>query len=668
MKIRRTARTPERPVRSRGGWRKGLVALAALLPVMSILVVTGPARASDSSAPQHQKIPFCHATSSDTNPYRLIDTDDDSKVKKGHGDHTGPIWNPTLNAPDKWGDIIPAFDYYDDDGDLQHFDGLNYNAEGKQVLADGCTFQIAVPVKPVPTPPTCSADGSLTLHDGENYTWTSVDDVQITKPPAQLTVGTHTVTASANIGFFFTNGKKTVSYDVVVEGATNDCKVTLVAPTVTQPKCTEQGTSSPGSFTLPADTADVTYSRDGMVVTATTHVPNKFSATDGWDIAANGLSATYTVTYVPAGDCLTEVIPVAPDVTPSICTGPGTHSDPVITPADTVGITYSVDGTVVTATPNTGYELGTAAGWTAGPNGTATYTVTFTDPGSCLTTVTPAAPSVQQAVCNGPGTSTTPVITPATTEHITYAVNGNVVTATPDKGYVLAKTNGWTIDAETGVGSHTVTLDTLDCTVVVTVVDPTITTAEQCGVASTFTVPETTGISYLVDGEPIAAGTYTSPTTGTITAQAEKGYALGNSEWSFTLDLPATVACPTVVTPVDPTVDPSGECGAEGTYVIASTEGIDYLLDGTVVAAGHNDGPASGTVTARAQEGFTLADAAWSYALDLPAAETCSLANTGGKLPQTGAQTGEIVGAGAVALLAGLVLAVVGRRRPGAIG
>jgi LPXTG-motif cell wall-anchored protein len=119
------------------------------------------------------------------------------------------------------------------------------------------------------------------------------------------------------------------------------------------------------------------------------------------------------------------------------------------------------------------------------------------------------------------------------------------------------------------------------------------------------------------------------------------------------------------VTPVDPTVDPSGECDVEGTYVIASTEGIDYLLDGVVVAAGRYDGPASGTVTARAQEGFTLADTSWSYALDLPAAETCSLPSTGGKLPQTGAQTGGIVGAGAVALLAGLVLVMVGRRRQG---
>ena len=47
------------------------------------------------------------------------------------------------------------------------------------------------------------------------------------------------------------------------------------------------------------------------------------------------------------------------------------------------------------------------------------------------------------------------VITPATTEHIAYAVNGNVVTATPDKGYVLGAADGWTIDPETGIGTYT---------------------------------------------------------------------------------------------------------------------------------------------------------------------------------------------------------------------
>ena len=407
---------------------------------------------------------------------------------------------------------------------------------------------------------------------------------------------------------------------------------------------------------------------NGTVVTATPKTGYQLGTAPGWTAGPDG-TATYTVTLTDPGDCLVETTPVDPTVVQSVCNGPGSSTVPTVTPATTAGITYVVNVNVVTAIPDQGYVLDVVAPWVLDEKtGTATYTATFTDPGSCLVVVAPVAPSVQPATCTGPGTSTEPVITPATTEHITYTVNGNVVTATPDKGYELGAAEGWTIDPETGVGTFTVTLVTPDCTVQVTVVDPTITISEQCGVAPTFTIPATTGVTYLVDGEPIEPGTYSSPTTGTITAQAQQGYALSNSEWSFTLDLPATTACPTVVTPVDPTVDPSTTCGVEGSYTIASTEGIEYLLDGVVVTAGSHEGPASGTITARALEGFTLADAEWSFGLELPAAEDCQLPSTGGKLPQTGAQVGWIVGGGAAALLAGLVLVLAGRRREDAIG
>jgi LPXTG-motif cell wall-anchored protein len=830
MVIRRKARAQERPARPRGGWRKGLIALAALLPVVSVLAVTAPASAhanvvtgvascqTDGTytvtwtvANDFNKsvaVTLVQSTGGGTlsglpvtiaaspgQPYKSATvtqtgvpgsttsakltvkgvwadgySQNDSKTISLSGNctptHTPAA--PTATQPTcavLTGTIhIPtdAGVTYKVDGTTRTGDATGLSLGAHTVTASSstltltnptswtftfvatsqdCRTQIPIPAEPRPTPPTCSTDGSLTLVNGDHYTWSD--------NKAPNVVGTHTVTATAAQGFVFTNGKTTQTYTVEVLGATNNCSVELVAPTVVQPRCTGPGTSSPGSIT-PGTSAHVTYVLNGTVVTATTQVPYAFSPTSGWVLSGDHRTATYTVTLIPAGDCLTEVIPVVPDVVQSVCTGPGTHSDPVITPADTVGITYSVNGTVVTATPKTGYKLGTAPGWVAGPNGTATYTVTltdpgaclvetipvapsveqsvctgpgtssdpvitpadtvgitytvngnvvtatantgyvldasapwvldketgtatytvtFTDPGSCLVIVVPVAPTVQQAVCTGPGTSTEPVITPATTEHITYAVNGNVVTATPDQGYALGASDGWTIDQETGIGSYTVTLVVPDCTVIVTIVDPTITTAQECGVASTFTIPETAGVTYLLDGEPIAPGTYSTPTNATITAQAQQGYALSNSEWSFTVNLPATIPCPTVVTPVDPTIDPSAQCGVEGTYTIASTEGIDYLLDGTVVEAGTYDGPASGTVTARAQEGFTLDSSAWSFALELPAAETpCDLPNTGGKLPQTGAQAGWIVGAGAAALLVGLLLVLAGRRREDTIG
>ena len=45
MMIRRLSGQHAPSTRPRGGWRKGLVALAALLPILSVLVVTAPADA-----------------------------------------------------------------------------------------------------------------------------------------------------------------------------------------------------------------------------------------------------------------------------------------------------------------------------------------------------------------------------------------------------------------------------------------------------------------------------------------------------------------------------------------------------------------------------------------------------------------------------------------------
>ncbi len=69
------------------------------------------------------KVTLCHATSSRTNPYVTITVDANSVLRRGHGDHTGPIF-----PADGWGDIIPPFGTYP---------GLNWPA-GQTLLASGC--------------------------------------------------------------------------------------------------------------------------------------------------------------------------------------------------------------------------------------------------------------------------------------------------------------------------------------------------------------------------------------------------------------------------------------------------------------------------------------------------------------------------------------------------
>ena len=221
----------------------------------------------------------------------------------GHGTHTGPIWNPAIAKP--WGDIIPAFDYYNDQGDAQHYPGSTHPA-GNAILADDCTTQIAIPAKPVPTPPTCSADGSLTLVNGDALHLDRQQALGLRRHAHRDCDGRRGLRVH----------ERQDDRDLQRRG--RGCHERLQGrrssrrPS-TQPTCTGPGTSSPGSIT-PGTSAHVTYSLNGTVVTATTQAPYTFSADERLGHRGNGLTATYTVTLVPAGDCLTEVIPVAPNV------------------------------------------------------------------------------------------------------------------------------------------------------------------------------------------------------------------------------------------------------------------------------------------------------------------------------------------------------------------
>lgn len=58
--------------------------------------------------------------------------------------------------------------------------------------------------------------------------------------------------------------------------------------------------------------------------------------------------------------------------------------------------------------------------------------------------------------------------------------------------------------------------------------------ADECGTEKdTYTVPETEGVDYFVDGQVVEAGTHPGSGTVTVTAQPQAGYTLtGTSEWS----------------------------------------------------------------------------------------------------------------------------------------
>ena len=112
----------------RGVWFGALI-LAGLIGVL--LVFLQPAL----SQPNEKKVRICHATSSDKNPYVSDEPAiaNNGDLKGGHLNHTGPVYP----AP-KWGDIIPAYSYLDENDVVQVFPGYNWSAEGQLIWQNGC--------------------------------------------------------------------------------------------------------------------------------------------------------------------------------------------------------------------------------------------------------------------------------------------------------------------------------------------------------------------------------------------------------------------------------------------------------------------------------------------------------------------------------------------------
>ena len=128
---------------------------------------------------------------------------------------------------------------------------------------------------------------------------------------------------------------------------------------------------------------------------------------------------------------------------------------------------------------------------------------------------------------------------------------------------------------------------------------------------------------------------------------------------------------------------------ADDTYTVPEIEGVQYLLDDAVIAAGTYPGEGEVTVTARAADGYVLAEDAttqWSHTFDTTASGpvdpepgdqdpgapgTDDGANNGADpeaddLPATGAGFAGMAAAAALAMI-GAGLALVLRRRPAAV-
>jgi LPXTG-motif cell wall-anchored protein len=84
--------------------------------------------------PEH-KVTLCHRTGSRHNPYVTISPDVASVLHgHGHDGHNGPVFSADLPKHEKWGDIIPPFDY----GPGEQYAGKNWTSAGQAIWGNGC--------------------------------------------------------------------------------------------------------------------------------------------------------------------------------------------------------------------------------------------------------------------------------------------------------------------------------------------------------------------------------------------------------------------------------------------------------------------------------------------------------------------------------------------------
>lgn len=145
-----------------------------------------------------------------------------------------------------------------------------------------------------------------------------------------------------------------------------------------------------------------------------------------------------------------------------------------------------------------------------------------------------------------------------------------VVTFTAAEGFVFA-------DEET---TATLTAPWTDepCPIEVTPVAPTVAASDECEIEGSYTVPDTEGVQYLLDGEAVAPGTYPGPESGLITAEPVGDAVLTDPEFEFTLALDAAEECDIFGEESEPPKEPS-EPPEEPDEVLGTATAVPTAVD-----------------------------------------------------------------------------------------
>ena len=183
---------------------------------LMLLAILGVSVAGATQPNPEHKITLCHRSDSYTNPYVAESVDVASALFEGHDGHNGPVFYAAIPQQEKWGDIIPAFDF----GPGEQYAGKNLSAAGLAILENGCNLPGA----------TTTTSTTTTQPEETTTTTTQPEETTTTTQPEETTTS---VTA--------------------VEGTTTSAPEQPVGSlgTPSDPTTTAAGGISGGSGTLP---------------------------------------------------------------------------------------------------------------------------------------------------------------------------------------------------------------------------------------------------------------------------------------------------------------------------------------------------------------------------------------------------------------------------------
>lgn len=303
---------------------------------VALMVTAGPANAAN-------KVGICHATSSDSKPYRFISVDDDSAKFRGHLMHReepNKTWKSdgTFNgvahqAGDPKPDLIGS--YTDSDGRFHELDGvITADVCGGLVGLDEATATVVF------TDPSCENENYVTYQGSGRFVTFSTTGGAVA-PGSSVEV-----TAFANFGAEFEDGNATKIFTHTFAPAVNlegpPCviveppgEVTPGAPQFVDPTCdTDAGVVLPESTILDdeveksavvetTDVDGVRYEVSGDIVpggtvevTASAIAPN---------VLAEGAQTYWTHTFATPENCDT-VAPPEEEEEPTVVVAPPTQA------------------------------------------------------------------------------------------------------------------------------------------------------------------------------------------------------------------------------------------------------------------------------------------------------------------------------------------------------